>query len=41
MLPFIIGVSIPLIFCLIFWKELRTQRERLLNRLQKKNKEDR
>ncbi len=38
MLPFIIGISIPLIFCLIFWKDLRAQRERILNRFRKKDR---
>lgn len=30
MLYFIIGVSIPLLFCIIFWKELRSRRERVI-----------
>lgn len=41
MLPFIIGVSIPLLFCAIFWRQLRERRVRILKWLKNKFKRER
>lgn len=40
MLPFIIGVSIPLLICIIFWKQLRERRDRMMKWLKNKIKRD-
>ncbi len=33
---FLIGVGIPLVFCVVFWKQLRDRRNRMLHWIKSK-----